>query len=135
MAKQLNNLNSDVTDFLNALAHPFRKEIEQLRMYILSADKQLSENIKWNGPNYFVDSDADRITMRIQPPKKQVQLIFHRGAKKQEQPADILIANKSKLLIWKENDRAIITFKSLQDIEQAKEELSAIVTEWITAVK
>lgn len=134
MAKQSSNLNSEVTEFLDALTHPFRKEIEQLRLFILSADKQLTENIKWNGPNYCI-GDADRITMRIQPPAKKVQLIFHRGAKKQEQPADKLIANKSKLLTWKENDRAIITFKNLQEIEQAKEELTAIITEWLVAAK
>ena len=73
--------------------------------------------------------------MRIQPPTKQVQLILHRGAKKQTQPTDKLISNKSKLIVWKENDRAIITFKSLQEIENAKTELVTIVKEWIKAAK
>lgn len=134
MAKQKINLNSEVTALLDELKHPFRKEIEQLRNCILSADKNLTENIKWNGPNYCFDSE-DRITMRVQPPTKQVQLIFHRGAKKQEQPKDKLIANKSKMLVWKENDRAIITFKSLQDIENGKAELTTILNEWIKAAK
>jgi hypothetical protein len=133
MAKK-SNLNSEVTDFLDELKHPFRKEIEQLRIYILSANTALTENIKWNGPNYCFDN-ADRITMRIQPPTKQVQLIFHRGASKQTQPKNKLISNKSKMLVWKENDRAIVTFKSLQDIENGKEELTDIVTEWISATK
>ena len=134
MAKQKINLNSEVTALLDELKHPFRKEIEQIRNCILSADKNLTENIKWNGPNYCFDSE-DRITMRVQPPTKQVQLIFHRGAKKQEQPKDKLIANKSKMLVWKENDRAIVTFKSLQDIENGKAELTTIVNEWIEAAK
>ncbi|SCY99927.1 DUF1801 domain-containing protein [Flavobacterium caeni] len=134
MVKQKINLNSEVTALLDELKHPFRKEIEQLRNCILSADKNLTENIKWNGPNYCFDSE-DRITMRVQPPTKQVQLIFHRGAKKQEQPKDKLIANKSKMLVWKENDRAIITFKSMQDIENGKAELTTIVNEWIKAAK
>ena len=134
MVKQKINLNSEVTALLDELKHPFRKEIEQLRNCILSADKNLTENIKWNGPNYCFDSE-DRITMRVQPPTKQVQLIFHRGAKKQEQPKDKLIANKSKMLVWKENDRAIVTFKSLQDIENGKAELTTIVNEWIEAAK
>lgn len=131
MAKQNINLNSEVTNFLNEQKHPFRKEIEELRNYILSSNAALTENIKWNGPNYCFHNE-DRITMRIQPPTKQVQLIFHRGAKKQTQPKDKLISNKSKMLVWKENDRAIITFKSLQDIENGKVELIEIVTEWIT---
>ena len=73
--------------------------------------------------------------MRINPPTKQVQLIFHIGAKKKIEPKDKLIENKSKMLVWKENDRAIITFKSLQDIENGKAELTDIVTEWIQATK
>jgi hypothetical protein len=126
--------NKEVTQFLDEQNHPFRKEIEQLRNYILSTNTALTENIKWNGPNYCFEN-ADRITMRVQPPNKQVQLIFHRGASKQTQPKDKLISNKSKLLVWKENDRAIITFKSLQDIENGKAELTSIVTEWINATK
>jgi hypothetical protein len=128
------NLNEEVTDFLDELKHPFRKEIEQLRICILSANPVLTENIKWNGPNYCFDNE-DRITMSIQPPKKQARLIFHRGAKKQMQPKDKLITNKSKILIWKENDRAIATFKSLQDIEDKKTELTEIVNEWLQATK
>jgi hypothetical protein len=130
MSKQLINLNIEVTTLLETLNHPFRNEIEHLRICILEANKRLTENIKWNGPNYCFENE-DRITMRIQPPTKQVQLIFHRGAKKQTQPTDKLIPNKSKLLVWKENDRAIVTFKSMQDIENGKAELTDIVTEWI----
>jgi len=134
MSKQITNLSSDVTDLLDELNHPFRIEIEELRKCILTANKDLTENIKWNGPNYCFNND-DRITMRVQPPTKQAQLIFHRGAKKQEQPKNKLIDNKSKMLVWKENDRAIVTFKNIQDIENGKVELKKIVTEWIIATK
>ncbi len=134
MSKQNLNLNKEVTDFLDEQNHPFRNEIEKLRTLILTANRALTENIKWNGPNYCFDNE-DRITMRIQPPTKQVQLIFHRGAKKQTQPTDKLIPNKSKLLVWKENDRAIVTFKNLHDIENGNTELTTIINEWIKAAK
>jgi len=130
MAEQRNK-NSEVTAFLDELKHPFRKEIDVLRSILLS-HKNLTENVKWNGPNYCIQNE-DRITMRIQPLTTKVQLIFHRGAKKQEQPKDKLIANTSKLLTWKENDRAVITFKNMQEIETAKAELIEIVNEWIKA--
>lgn len=94
----------------------------------------MSEDIKWNGPNYSI-GENDRITMRIQPPKKQTQLIFHRGAKKQAQPTDPLIASKSKLLQWKENDRAIIAFQSSKEIENGTADLKEIITEWINVTK
>ena len=131
MAKQS---NKEVTEFLNELNHPFRNEIAKLRDVILASDKNLVENIKWNAPNYSFENE-DRITMRIQPMTTKVQLIFHRGAKKQEQPKDKLIESKSKMLVWKENDRAIITFKNSQEIEDGKAELEKIINEWLTAAK
>ena len=125
-------LNHEVTAFLDGLNHPFRNEIEQLRIYILSANTGLEENLKWNGPNYSFDN-ADRITMRIQPPKKEVQLVFHRGAKKQPQPKQKLISNKSEMLVWKDNSRAVITFKGLPEIEKGQQMLADIVNEWLEA--
>ncbi|WP_243472432.1 DUF1801 domain-containing protein [Winogradskyella sp. MH6] len=129
----MNKLNVEVSKFLDGLNHPLRDEIENLRHIITNATNGLTENIKWNGPNYCYN-DNDRITMKIQPPK-QIQLIFHRGAKKQEQPEDRIIQSKSKLLLWKENDRAIITFKNRFEIEKAKADLSSIVNEWILRAK
>lgn len=134
MPNEFSNQNNEVSNFINELNHPFKQEIELLRTCILTADLNLTENIKWNGPNYCYHNE-DRITMRIQPQKKQLQLIFHRGAKKQANPENKLISHKSKLLLWKENDRAIITFNSMQDIENGRAELSEIITEWISATK
>ena len=129
----MKNQNNEVTDFIDRKNHPLRNEIELLRNCILSANNKLTENIKWNGPNYCF-SNEDRITMKIHPPKN-IQLIFHRGAKKQEQPKDKLIEDDSKLLIWKENDRAIATFKNITDIKNVETDLTEIVKRWINATK
>ena len=126
-------MNSIVTKFLDDSKHPLRKEIDLLRQIILKAANGLTEDIKWNGPNYCFEG-SDRITMRIQPPT-QIQLIFHRGAKKLAQPKGKLIADTSGLLVWKENDRAVATFKSIADIKNAKPDLDNIVSNWIKAAK
>jgi len=132
MTKLQIKLNKEVTEFLDNLNHPFRREIEQLRLTILNANGGLAENIKWNGPNYRFNND-DRITMRVQPPNKEIQLIFHRGAKVKEQLDEKIIQDGSGLLVWKENDRAVATFKNVTEIESRKEDLTRIVTVWITA--
>ncbi|MFD0988829.1 DUF1801 domain-containing protein [Mariniflexile jejuense] len=129
----MNNKNNAVTIFLDALNHPFRTEIELLRQIILNSINGLSENIKWNGPNYYYD-DADRITMKIHPPK-HVQLIFHRGAKTLNQPKNKIINTDSSVIVWKENDRAVVTFKNLAEIEKGKTDLTDIVKKWIIATK
>ena len=72
--------------------------------------------------------------MKIQPPKN-IQLIFHRGAAKLKQPKEKLIDDNTGLLAWRENDRAIATFKNMTDIENAKANLAVIVKKWITATR
>lgn len=122
-----------VTTFLDELKHPLRKEIDELRTIILSADKKLSENIKWNGPNYSV-GDNDRITMHIHRPK-QILLILHRGAKAFKQSKSKLIDDVTGLLEWKGNDRAVITFKTMEEIKAGKKGLAAVVRKWIKATE
>lgn len=126
-------LNPEVTDFLDKLKHPLRDQIDETRKIILAAGTGLEENIKWNGPNYSI-GENDRVTMRIQPPKF-VQLILHRGAKAVTPPKDKLIDDKSGLLEWKGNDRAVITFKSMDEIKSNKKALTDIVKKWIAAAK
>jgi hypothetical protein len=131
MGKQVTNKNAEVTSYLDGQNHPLRNEIELLRNCILSASNKLTENIKWNGPNYCWDNE-DRITMKIHPPRN-IQLIFHRGAKKREQPKEKLIKGGSNILAWKENDRAVATFKDTAEIVNAETDLIAIVRDWIKA--
>lgn len=124
--------SNEVTTFLDGLSHPFREEIECLRHYILAAHPDLTETIKWNGPNYSLAGN-DRITMKIHPPK-QVQLIFHCGAIKKEPPKEKLITDNSGLLEWKTNDRAVITFRNQAAIEKDRNNLTAVIWAWLAAI-
>jgi len=124
-------LNAEVTAFLDAQAHPLRELIESLRRVILSGGPGLVENIRWNGPNYSLAGE-DRITMRIHPPK-QVQVVLHRGARVQEQPKERLLADEGALLVWKANDRAVLTFRDLAELEQHEAVVRRIVGQWLAA--
>lgn len=124
-------LNHEVTEFLDGLNHSLRKEIECLREIILSTDYDLAESIKWNGPNYSLNGQ-DRITLRIHP-QNQIQVIFHRGAKVKESPAQRLLGSEYNILLWKENDRAIASFQSLQEILEKKQMIREVVEKWIEA--
>lgn len=127
----MNNYNPEVTQFIEQSNHPLLKEIELLRSIILKTSSDLKENIKWNGPNYIYKGE-DRITMKINPPK-QIQLIFHCGAKKLEQPKNRLISSTAEFLVWKENDRAMGTFKTSNDILNQEIELKEVIVQWLKA--
>lgn len=122
-------LDSEVTAFLDSLEHPLRDEIESLREIIMNTKYELTEGIKWNGPNYSINGE-DRITIKINPPK-QLQVIFHRGAKVKEPPEERLLDNKYDILIWKENDRAIASFKNLGEIQKNSQMMREIAEKWI----
>lgn len=125
-------MNPEVNTFVDSLNHPLAEEILLLRTYILSFSDKLDENVKWNAPNYSLNGN-DCITLKILPPKN-IQLIFHRGDKKQEQPSKQLIEDPNGLLTWKENDRAIATFINREEIKNNKETLNQLVTDWISAL-
>lgn len=124
-------MENEVTTFLKSLKHPLLKEIEALRTLILKTDPTIGENIKWNGPNFY-HQGIDKITLRIHPPP-QLQLILHRGAKVLVQPNGKLIEDNSGMLVWKGNDRAVITFKDMKEIKAKEIQLKEIITKWLAA--
>jgi len=124
-------MNKEVDNFLDKLNHPLRPTIDLIRSIILNMNCQIIETIKWNSPNYsFLDKDL--ITIRIQP-IKNIQLILHRGAKKKEQPDQRLIDTSFKLLSWKENDRAIVTFGTHDEVTSNSEALKLVLKNWVMA--
>ena len=120
-----------VEDFLERLEHPLKPAVLALRRVVLGADARLTEQVKWNAPSFCLDGD-DRLTMKLHPPKN-VQLIFHRGAKKQTPPTRKLIADELGLLKWAANDRAVATFASLAEVEARAADLAALIKRWLEA--
>lgn len=126
-----NKMNEEVTVFLKGLDHPLSAEVSVLRKIILETQVELKENIKWNAPNYIYDNE-DRVTMKLYPPR-QIQLIFHRGAKVKNQPKNKLIHDETGLLVWKENDRAVVSFKNEDEIKKNEKNIQKWIQDWTEA--
>jgi len=124
-----NHKSNDVTQLINELNPPLIQAIEYLRELILSVELELTETIKWNGPNYQYKQE-DRITLRIQD-IKQVQIIFHRGAKVKVQPINHLIEDEFNLLVFKENDRAIYSIRSYEEVVNHATSIQTLVQRWL----
>jgi len=117
-----------VTKFLDEINHPHRNLIDELRNFILE-NNNLIENIKWNSPNYiFLNKDI--ITMKLFP-QKQVQIILHRGAKVKEQPKERTLKNEYDIIDWKANDRAVITFYNLEELNEKMDMFKDVIKNWI----
>jgi hypothetical protein len=120
-----------VKDFMQTLDHPFKEEIEVIRKIVLKVDPKITEHIKWNGPSFCFNGD-DRITFRLNPPKN-IQLIFHRGAKVRTDVDDFSFDDSTGLIKWVTKDRGVVTFKDKNDLEKKKSDLKLVVGNWIRA--
>jgi len=119
-----------VEEYLHQLEHPLKKEIEEVRNFILSVDDRITEHIKWNAPSFCVQGE-DRITLNLQG-KGFIRLIFHGGAKvKDHDIKGTLTEDTAGLLEWASRDRAIVKIVDTDDLEQKKEQLKAVIARWI----
>jgi hypothetical protein len=121
----------DVDGFMAALDHPLKAGIERLRAAILAADDGISEHVKWNAPS-FCYAGVDRVTFRLQPGNR-LQLILHRGAKVRDDAADFRFEDPSGLLEWVAADRAVITFRDLDDVDARLSAVVDVVRRWVAA--
>lgn len=120
-----------VADFMAKLKHPLKAEIEAVRKIIHSAHPELTEQIKWNAPSFCKEGE-DRITFNLAG-KGFIRLIFHRGAKVKDSKGEgRLFEDKTGLLEWAADDRAIAKFTDLRDVKAKEKDLVAIVRKWIS---
>lgn len=108
--------------------------VEAMLAAITEACPTLSENIKWNAPN-FSHNGKDRLTFMLHK-KDRVSLILHTGVKpKEDKKAPHLFADDTGLLEWNSNIRATITFFDLNDFLFKRDLFKKAVEQWIEATK
>lgn len=120
----------DVDAFIAALDHPLGPVVVALRQAILGADASIGESVKWNAPSFHTTGHF--ATMHLRNPTA-VQLILHLGAKKRTLPKS-RIDDPGNLLTWRGEDRATMTFVSLQALEDQRTALQAVVRQWMAYV-
>jgi hypothetical protein len=121
----------DVDGFMAAQEHPLKAGVEQLRAAILASNDGITETVKWNAPNFRYDG-ADRVTFRLQPGDR-LQLVLHRGAAVRDDAADFRFEDASGLLEWVAADRAVITFRDLDDVAAKQSAVVDVVNRWVAA--
>ncbi len=125
------NRNPDVDLFLETLDHPLKPVIESLRLAVLNADDTMTERIKWKAPSFCFNS-VDRVTFNLRP-LDHVQLIFHRGAKTNEDVFPFDTSKWSGLLEMIGEDRGQVIFPSAEVAAAREAEFVRLVHEWVRA--
>ena len=121
-----------VDEFMVALTHSSKSEVQAIRSLILGADPSISEGIKWNAPSFRTTEYFATTNLRE---KNGVGVIFHLGAKAREiPPGGMPIDDPEKLLKWLAKDRAALAFKDMNDFNAKKVAFLGIIRSWITYV-
>ena len=113
------NIDPEVDEYLKKKAHPLTKEIQKIREIILSADDKVEECIKWSCPTFMYKGNIASFFMNA---KQRVSLMFHKG---------FLINDTSGLLEGDGKEARTARFDNLEDIENKKFALQAVIREWI----
>jgi hypothetical protein len=118
---------ADVDDYLKALDHPKKAEIEALRAIILATDAGITESVKWNAPNFATTDDF--ATMNLRP--NAVRVILHTGAKPKPEHPEIVVDDPDALLARLGTNRVMATFSDAADIEAKRDAFTTIVRQWV----
>lgn len=111
-----------VAEYMQALEHPLKKEMEAVRSIIKGASEKLSERIKWKAPSYYYKQDLLTFNHRMQ---EAVHLIFHHIA---------IVDIESEILKGDYKDRRMVYFENMAAIETHKAELQRIIIELVAAM-
>ena len=104
-----------VAQYMAALEHPLKNEIDLLRTIIKQTDPSIRERIKWNAPSYYASADFLTFNHRMQD---RVHLIFHHPA---------IAGIKSALLEGDYKDRRMCYFLNSSAIRKNKKELQRVI--------
>ena len=124
-----------VDAYMKVLKHPLADVVEALRRIILSTDKEIGEEIKWNAPTFFYAGE-----MAPSDPKKYkrylivfnlfkkdcIRLVFPSGAK---------VDDGSGLLEGDYADgRRLAMFSNMQEVKTKKAGLQQVIRKWLAVL-
>lgn len=128
----MNAKDPAVSAILDALDHPLKKDIAAARLTLLGAAAGVSEGVKWNAPSFAAAGDYfATITLRAD---KEVQVIFHTGAKAKGKVVQGKVADPAGLLKWLAKDRALAALGTGAAFRANRPALAALARAWIAAL-
>ena len=121
-----------VDAYMRDLQHPLKNLAEALRQIILSADKDIGEEVKWNSPTFFYagamrpfdPKEYKRYLIVFNLHKKDhIMLVFPSGAK---------VEDTSGLLVGDYADgRRLALFYSMDEVKAKEEALQKVIKKWL----
>jgi hypothetical protein len=125
----MSTLPNEVDVFFAKLRHPHADAFKALRTIILGADPRIAEGIKWSVPSFRTSEYFATFHLRTQ---RGVGVILHFGAKKRlDLTARTAIKDPTTMLAWLADDRAVVAFADLKDVQAKSQAFASLIRQWI----
>jgi hypothetical protein len=119
VTKPVVNKTEKVNEFMDKLDHPFKAEVQAVREIIKNANKDITEEIKWNAPSFSYKGYL--VTFNLWA-KQHVHLVFHNGA---------ILEDKSGFLQGDYPDRRMAYFTNMNDVKAKQATLEKVIRKWV----
>lgn len=108
-----------VNAWMDAYDNPIKDVVQAMREVIMAADGRMEEDIKWQAPTFVYKGNMASFFPRS---KKAASLMFHKGAE---------IPGNHAILEGDGKEGRSVKIASLEQLEERKAELVAVVRAWI----
>jgi hypothetical protein len=121
-----------VNNYMNNLKHPLKKVLEALRQIILSSDKEIGEEVKWNAPTFFFAGE-----MKPSDPKEYkryliVSNVFRKDCIRLVFPSGAKVNDISGLLEGNYADgRRLASFHNLDEVKSKEKSIRKVIKTWL----
>ena len=131
--KEVSNPPS-VTEYIRKLDPALGKMVEAIRQIILSTDKEIGEQVKWNSPAFFFTGE-----MKPFNPKEYkrdiVVLNLHKGFPLLVFPTGAKVSDTTGLLKGDYKDgRRLAEFQDMNDVKLKGKALQKVIKAWLKLV-
>ena len=113
------NKNPEVDAWFEKCENPLKEEMLKVREIILAANPNMTEDIKWQAPNFMYNGNLCTFNPRA---KKNVSLMFHTGAELNDEHG-ILEGDGKQARAGK--------FKDMDEIMAKEAGLISVVNDWV----
>jgi hypothetical protein len=118
------------------LKHPLAGVVAALRKIILSSDREIGEEIKWNAPTFFYSGEMKRSDPKQYKryiivfnlfQKDCIRLVVWKGSR---------VNDKSGLLEGNYTDgRRLALFHSIEEVKSKKASLQGVISKWLETLE
>jgi len=121
-----------VDAYMQGLKHPLADVVEALRRIILSTDREIGEEVKWNAPTFFYAGEMKPFNPKEYKRYIVVFNLYRKDCIRLMFPSGARVSDESGFLEGDYADgRRLALFFNMEDVKSKQISLRAVIRKWL----